>query len=141
MMQAGTDIFLGWTPNPGERTAFLCAATEGSTTRRCRNPSQNRLPFYAALCGRTLAPAHARAGGRRIFGLYDKEFDKTIAEFAMPYADQTKRDWRAPGCDQKGAPGRRGATRFANLTPQRLGSAKSRTPDLSDPGAALGTDA
>jgi hypothetical protein len=78
---------------------------------------------------------------RRIFGLYDKEFDKTIAEFAMPYADQTKRDWRAPGCDQKGAPGRRGATRFANLTPQRLGSAKSRTPDLSDPGAALGTDA
>jgi hypothetical protein len=75
-MQAGTDIFLGWTPNPGERTAFLCAATEGSTTRRCRNPSQNRLPFYAALCGRTLAPAHARAGCRRIFGLYDKEFDK-----------------------------------------------------------------
>jgi hypothetical protein len=24
----------------------------------------------------------------------DSEFDKAIAEFAMAYADQTKRDWR-----------------------------------------------
>jgi hypothetical protein len=25
----------------------------------------------------------------------DSEFDKSIAEFAMAYADQTKRDWHA----------------------------------------------
>jgi hypothetical protein len=25
----------------------------------------------------------------------DNEFDKAIAEFAMAYADQTNRDWRA----------------------------------------------
>jgi hypothetical protein len=55
------------------------------------------LPFYAALCGRTLARAHVRSGDAVALSGYmgdDSEFDKAIAEFAMAYADQTKRDWR-----------------------------------------------
>ena len=55
------------------------------------------LPFYAALCGRTLARAHARSGDAVTLSGYmgdDSEFDKAIAEFAMVYADQTKHDWR-----------------------------------------------
>ena len=35
--------------------------------------------------------------GRTLSGYMgdDNEFDKAIAEFAMAYGDQTKRDWRA----------------------------------------------
>jgi predicted alpha/beta hydrolase len=56
------------------------------------------LPFYAALCGRTLARAHARAGDAVAISAYIGEgngFDKAIADFAVAYADQTERDWRA----------------------------------------------
>ena len=55
------------------------------------------LPFYAGLCGRTLARAHARAGDAVAISAYigdGNEFDKAIAEFAIAYADQTERDWR-----------------------------------------------
>jgi predicted alpha/beta hydrolase len=56
------------------------------------------LPFYADLCGRTLARAHARAGDAAALAGYagsGTAFDKAIAAFAMAYADQTERDWRA----------------------------------------------
>jgi Uncharacterized protein conserved in bacteria (DUF2252) len=56
------------------------------------------LQFYGALCGRTLVRAHARAGDAVETSGYmgdQREFDKAIAEFAMAYADQTERDWRA----------------------------------------------
>jgi predicted alpha/beta hydrolase len=56
------------------------------------------LPFYAALCGRTLARAHARAGDAVAIAAYlgdGNEFDKAIAAFAVAYADQTERDWHA----------------------------------------------
>jgi hypothetical protein len=55
------------------------------------------LPFYAGLCGRTLARAHARAGDAVSLTAYigdGTEFDKAIAQFAMAYAEQTARDWR-----------------------------------------------
>ena len=54
------------------------------------------LPFYASLCGRTLARAHARTGDTVAIAGYLGEgpgFDKAIAEFAMSYADQTEKDW------------------------------------------------
>ena len=56
------------------------------------------LPFYAGLCGRTLARAHARSGDAVSLSGYigdSTEFDKAIAEFARAYADQTEQDWRA----------------------------------------------
>jgi Uncharacterized protein conserved in bacteria (DUF2252) len=56
------------------------------------------LPFYADLCGRTLARAPARAGNAVAISAYidnQTEFDKAIAEFAMAYGDQTELDWRA----------------------------------------------
>jgi hypothetical protein len=59
---------------------------------------EEALPYYAKLCGHTLARAHARAGDALALSGYmgdDSEFDKAIAEFAVGYADQTERDWRA----------------------------------------------
>jgi predicted alpha/beta hydrolase len=56
------------------------------------------LPFYAELCGRPLARAHARAGDAAVIAGYmgsGTAFDEAIGEFAMTYADQTDRDWNA----------------------------------------------
>ena len=42
--------------------------------------------------------AHARSGDAVALSGYmgdDSEFDKAIAEFAVAYADQSERDWRA----------------------------------------------
>ena len=49
-------------------------------------------------CAGTLWRAHARSGDAVMLSAYmgdNSEFDKAIAEFAIAYADQTKRDWRA----------------------------------------------
>ena len=57
------------------------------------------LPFYARLCGRTLARAHARAGGApaAIAGYLGRgdAFDEALARFADAYADQNEADFRA----------------------------------------------
>ena len=55
------------------------------------------LPYYATLCGSTLARAHARSGdAARIAGYIGSgsAFDIAIADFAMAYAGQVERDWR-----------------------------------------------
>ena len=59
---------------------------------------EETLPYYAKLCGHTLARAHARSGDAVALSGYmgnNSEFAKAIAEFALAYADQTERDWRA----------------------------------------------
>src|SRR6516165_10860340 len=96
MMQAATDIFLGWTPNSVNGRYFYVRRLKDERLADIGTRLEAELPFYAALCGRTLARAHARSGDAVALSGYmgdDSEFDKAIAEFAMAYADQTKRDW------------------------------------------------
>ena len=55
------------------------------------------LPYYATLCGTTLARAHARSGDpARIAGYMGSggTFDAAIADFAIAYAGQVERDWQ-----------------------------------------------
>jgi uncharacterized protein (DUF2252 family) len=98
MMQAAADVFLGWTRNPVNGRYFYVRRLKDSRLANLGALLEEALPYYAKLCGHTLARAHARAGDA--LGLLgymgdDGEFDKAIAEFAMAYADQTERDWRA----------------------------------------------
>ena len=98
MMQAAADVFLGWTQNPVNGRHFYVRRLKDSRLTNVSAMLEEALPFYADLCGRTLARAHARAGDAMPLSGYvgdDSEFDKAIAEFAMAYADQTERDWRA----------------------------------------------
>jgi uncharacterized protein (DUF2252 family) len=97
MMQAATDVFLGWTRHPVNGRYFYVRRLKDSRLANIGARLEAELPFYAALCGRTLARAHARAGDAVALLGYmgdGSEFDKAIAEFAMAYADQTDRDWR-----------------------------------------------
>jgi uncharacterized protein (DUF2252 family) len=98
MMQAATDVFLGWTRNPVDGRYFYVRRLKDARLANIGERLEAELPFYAKLCGHTLARAHARAGDAVALSGYmgdDSEFDKALAEFAMAYADQTEHDWRA----------------------------------------------
>jgi uncharacterized protein (DUF2252 family) len=98
MLQAATDIFLGWTVVPVDSRHFYVRRLKDQRLSDVGARLSAALPFYAALCGRTLSRAHARAGDAIVISAYigeGNEFDKAIAEFAIAYADQTERDWRA----------------------------------------------
>ena len=54
--------------------------------------------MYAAVCGVTLARAHAKSGDAATLSGYlgkSDTFDQAIGEFALAYADQTERDHAA----------------------------------------------
>jgi len=98
MMQAATDVFLGWTRSPVNGRYFYVRRLKDGRLANISALLEEALSFYAKLCGRTLARAHARSGDAVALSSYmgeDSEFDKAIAEFAMAYADQTAHDWRA----------------------------------------------
>jgi len=98
MMQAAPDVFLGWTQTPVDGRHFYVRRLKDSRLGDIGDMLEEALPYYAKLCGHTLARAHARSGDAVTLSAYmgeDSEFDKAVAEFAMAYADQTKRDWRA----------------------------------------------
>jgi uncharacterized protein (DUF2252 family) len=95
LMQASSDIFLGWHR----------AGTADYYVRQLRDwkfsvPTDAMLPAtmraYGALCGRTLARAHARSGDRIAIAAYlgsSTAFDTALGEFAAAYADQNDRDY------------------------------------------------
>ena len=61
-------------------------------------PAAERWPPTRAVCGWTLARAHARSGDRVAIAAYlggGDRFDRAIAAFAEAYADQNERDHAA----------------------------------------------
>ena len=98
MLQAATDVFLGWTQVPIDERHFYVRRLKDSRLADISARLAAALPFYARLCGRTLARAHARAGDAAMVAGYlgqGEGFDTAMEEFATAYADQTERDWRA----------------------------------------------
>jgi len=95
-LQAATDVFLGWTQVPLDGRYFYVRRLKDQRLADIGARLAAALPFYAALCGRTLARGHARAGDAVAISAYlgnGTEFDKAIAQFAVAYAGQTERDW------------------------------------------------
>lgn len=98
LMQAATDIFLGWATGPGGRHFYWRQLRDmkGSADVAAMDPVL--LQEYAALCGRTLARAHARTGDRIAIAGYlgtGDVFDRAVARFALAYADLTLADHAA----------------------------------------------
>jgi uncharacterized protein (DUF2252 family) len=96
MMQAATDVFLGWTRAPIDKRHFYVRRLKDARLADIGTQLQAALPFYASLCGRTLARAHARAGDPALVSGYvgsGTAFDEAISEFAVAYGDQTETDW------------------------------------------------
>ncbi len=98
MMQAASDIFLGWTKGLDVRRHYYWRQLrdmKGSALVEEMPPIA--LTFYAQLCGWTLARAHARSGDPVAIAAYlgdSAAFDKAIADFARRYADQNDKDYQ-----------------------------------------------
>jgi uncharacterized protein (DUF2252 family) len=96
MMQAASDIYLGWTKGLDVRRNFYWRQLrdmKGSVDIETMIPLG--LSSYARMCGWTLARAHARSGDPVAIAAYLGEsdaFDKSITNFAERYADQNERD-------------------------------------------------
>jgi uncharacterized protein (DUF2252 family) len=99
MMQAASDIFLGWTKGPdGDGHYYWRQLRDMKGSARVEAMPVDALTVYARMCGWTLARAHARSGDPVAIGAYlgtGDPFDRAIADFARRYADQNQRDYEA----------------------------------------------
>ena len=102
LMQASSDIFLGW-----QRVSGLDNKARDFYVRQLRDWKfsvdiaamvPRGLRLYGELCGLTLARAHARSGDEIAIAAYlggSDVFENAIADFAAAYADQNERDFQA----------------------------------------------
>jgi hypothetical protein len=98
MMQAASDIYLGWTKGLDVNRHFYWRQLrdmKGSVLVELMTPLG--LTFYARTCGWTLARAHARSGDPVAIAEYlgdSDAFDRSITDFCERYADQNERDYQ-----------------------------------------------
>jgi uncharacterized protein (DUF2252 family) len=98
LMQAASDIFLGWATGPGGRHFYWRQLRDMKGSVDISRLTTPMLLRYAQLCGATLARAHARSGPRAAIAGYlgrGEVFDQAVARWALGYADQTGADHAA----------------------------------------------
>jgi uncharacterized protein (DUF2252 family) len=102
LMQAASDIFLGWCPAVGldgrDRDFYVRQLWDWKRSAEVESLTPRGLEIYARMCGWTLARAHARSGDRIALAAYlgaGDAFDVAIAEFSEAYAEQSERDHAA----------------------------------------------
>lgn len=102
LMQASTDIFLGWVKGRSEVDNgvdyYLRQLRDWKFSADIEQLRPSSLTLYARMCGWTLARAHARAGDRVAIAAYlgkSAAFDNAVADFAEGYADLNERDHAA----------------------------------------------
>ena len=102
LMQATSDIFLGWVRAPTLRGSdadfYIRQLRDWKASAELEQMDAVSFNRYARLCGWTLARAHARSGDRFAIAAYlgkSNRFDNAIADFAETYAEQNERDHAA----------------------------------------------
>ena len=102
LMQVDGDIFLGWLratwADETPRHYYVRQLWDWKIGAEVELMSPARLTVYGALCGWTLARAHARSGDRVAIAAYlgsGAAFDRALATFAETYADQNEADYAA----------------------------------------------
>jgi uncharacterized protein (DUF2252 family) len=97
VMQAASDIFLGWTEDVASRRQFYVRHLKNRRLGSVGELVEERaLTSYARLCGRTLARAHARSADPAVLAGYLGKrgvFDDAVASFAMAYAARNQGDY------------------------------------------------
>ncbi|NUK01382.1 DUF2252 domain-containing protein [Streptomyces lunaelactis] len=102
LMQAASDIFLGWQRVHGidgrERDFYVRQLRDWKFVVEPSLMVPQGMGLFAELCGATLARAHARSGDRIAIAAYlgsGDVFDRALNTFAETYADQNERDHQA----------------------------------------------
>jgi hypothetical protein len=97
MMQAASDIYLGWTKGVEDgRFLYWRQLRDMKGSAVIEDLTPNGLGFYAHVCGQTLARAHARSGDPIAMSSYlgkKDRFEVAITDFSERYADQNARDY------------------------------------------------
>src|SRR5438094_1357732 len=97
VMQAASDIFLGWTEDVASHRHFYVRHLKNRRLGSIGELVEERaLASYARLCGRALARAHARSADPAVLAGYmgkSAVMDDALASFAMAYAQRTQRDY------------------------------------------------
>ncbi len=99
MMQAASDIFLGWTKgHEADRYLYWRQLRDMKGSALVESMTPMALKMYAGFCGWTLARAHARSGDAIALAAYlgkTSDFELAITDFSNRYADQNDLDYRA----------------------------------------------
>jgi uncharacterized protein (DUF2252 family) len=98
LMQSASDIFLGWTTGVNGRDLYVRQLRDMKLSAIIEDWDDAILRVYGKLCAWALAKAHARSGDAAQIAGYigsSSRFDDAITEFAVEYADQNERDYRA----------------------------------------------
>ena len=99
LMQAASDIFLGWTRGiQADRYYYWRQLRDMKASAEVEAMTPFGMTFYARMCGWTLARAHARSGDPVAIAEYlgtGGAIDSAIADFSARYADQNQRDYDA----------------------------------------------
>ena len=102
LMQAATDIFLGWVRIRGldgvTRDYYVRQFQDWKGSADVDSMLVPGATLYARICAATLARAHARWGDRIAIASYlgkGDAFDRAIADFSAAYADQNEKDYEA----------------------------------------------
>jgi uncharacterized protein (DUF2252 family) len=102
LMQASSDIFLGWDQVVGidgvQRDFYIRQLRDWKGSAEVDQMVPEGMLAYGRLCGWTLARAHARSGDRIAIASYlgtSSAFDVALGTFAESYADQNERDYDA----------------------------------------------
>jgi uncharacterized protein (DUF2252 family) len=100
LMQASSDIFLGWSRGPAvdgtSRDFYVRQLWDWKVSSDVEQGSVDNLTIMAEMCGWTLARAHARSGDRVAVAAYlgaSSAFDRAMAVFSELYADRNERDY------------------------------------------------
>jgi uncharacterized protein (DUF2252 family) len=97
LMQAASDIFLGWTTGPAG-DYYVRQLRDAKIGPNIETFDADDFAAFAEACGWNLARAHAKSGNAAVIAGYlgkSDEFDQAVADFAKKYADLTERDHAA----------------------------------------------
>jgi uncharacterized protein (DUF2252 family) len=99
LMQAVSDIFLGWVrvqaPDGAQRDFYVRQLRDWKGSAEVETMVPAGMRAYGEICGWTLARAHARSGDCIALAAYlgaGTAFDEAVRDFAQAYADQNERD-------------------------------------------------
>ncbi|WP_144148486.1 DUF2252 domain-containing protein [Paraburkholderia sp. BCC1884] len=97
MLQAASDIFLGWASGPAGRHFYFRQLRDMKLSANIELFDNDVLEGYARLCGWIMARAHAKSSGQAIeisayIGRGD-QFAEALTGYATAYADQVERDY------------------------------------------------
>ncbi len=99
LMQAASDIFLGWMVGLQPGRHFYVRQLRDMKIAMPVDPKDPAdLSYFADACGWAVALAHGRSGDPATIAGYlgtSAAFDDAIVKFARVYADQTERDYEA----------------------------------------------